>query len=107
MSSETDPSLGGGSLDIVRELGVELPWHTRRANLLVDGIRLADLIGQCTRVGEVELTINAETKPCGYMDELHPGLKDALSPDCRAGVYGRVTKAGEVKVGDRVTTMST
>jgi MOSC domain-containing protein YiiM len=92
--------------EVVRELGVELPWHTRRANVLVEGLRLADLIGRRIGVGEVEVTVNAETTPCGYMDELHPGLRDALSPDCRAGVYGRITKAGEIKIGDRITMMS-
>lgn len=91
--------------EVTRELKAELPWHTRRANVLVEGLNLAELIGKQIRIGAVELTVNAETKPCGLMDELHPGLRQALVPDCRGGVYGRVTRSGSFKLGDSVTLM--
>ena len=70
-------------LQVVRELGAELPWHTRRANVLVDAPELAYWIGKTIRVGGVEVAVKAETKPCGLMDQLHRGLKDALVPECR------------------------
>lgn len=85
---------------VVSELGAELPWHTRRANILVESEGLANLIGKSVQIGEVRLQINAETRPCALMDKLHNGLKNALVPDCRAGVYGRVVIGGEIKVGD-------
>ena len=48
------------------------------------------------------MQIGAETQPCELMDRLHAGLWDALKPNCRAGVYGKVLTGGEFKVGDRV-----
>lgn len=88
--------------EATRELEKELPWHTRRANVLVDAASLVELIGQTISVGDVRVRINAETKPCSLMDRLEPGLKAALTPDCRAGVYGRILNNGQLRVGDLV-----
>jgi MOSC domain-containing protein YiiM len=88
--------------DVTRELGAELPWHTRRANVLVDAPKLGHLIGKTVRVGEVEVGVLAETKPCELMDALHQGLRSALAPDCRGGVHGRVLRGGRFQVGDVV-----
>ena len=90
---------------VVRELGTELPWHTRRANVLVDAPTLSGWIGKTIRIGEVELAIKSETHPCGLMDRLHSGLKDALTPHCRAGVHGRVTRGGSFRVGDEISVL--
>ncbi len=84
------------------ELGTDLPWTTRRANVLTEGVDLGPLIGRSIRIGEVELEIGGETDPCGLMDKLHNGLKDALEPECRGGVYGRVVKGGKISIGDAV-----
>lgn len=89
--------------EVTAELRADLPWHTRRANVLVQGLKLADLKGRHIRVGEVEVAIEDETAPCGLMDRAHRGLKTALKPDCRGGVYGRVIRAGSFKVGDDIT----
>lgn len=88
--------------EATRELEKELPWHTRRANVLVDAAGLAELIGQTISVGDVRVQINAETKPCSLMDRLEPGLKAALTPDCRGGVYGRILNDGQLRIGDLV-----
>ena len=88
------------------ELGVELPWHTRRANVLVDCGSLANLIGATVRVGQVTLKITGETKPCALMDALHQGLRKALEPDCRGGIHGRVIESGVICVGDRLVAVS-
>lgn len=85
-----------------RELDAELSWHLRRANFLVSGIDLAGSIGRKIAIGEVEVWIHDETRPCGLMDEQHHGLKDALKPDCRGGVHGQVVAGGTVRVGDAV-----
>ena len=89
--------------EVTGELGVELPWHTRRANLLVEGLQMADLMDQRVHVGEVELKITGETKPCGLMDQQHGGLREALGPDLRGGVHGRVVRGGEIAVGDVIS----
>lgn len=82
------------------ELMVDLPWHTRRANVLVEGLDLAPLIGRRVRLGDVEVDIRGETHPCARMDALYEGLRRALEPDCRGGVYGQVVRGGTFRVGD-------
>jgi len=54
----------------MRELDRDLPWHTRRANVLVEADSLADLIGREVTVGAARLRITGETVPCGLMDKL-------------------------------------
>lgn len=84
------------------ELGVEIPWHTRRANLLIDGIDLASALGEVLRVGPVQIRIHGETRPCGIMDAQQPGLREALRPEVRGGVHGEVLAGGTIRVGDSV-----
>ncbi len=88
--------------ETLAELNTELPWHTRRANLLIEGLWLPDCIGRRLAVGEVWLDILGETKPCELMNEYHPGLEQALRPGVRAGVHGRVVRGGEIAVGASV-----
>src|SRR5262245_55348080 len=55
------------------ELGVaDLPWTTRRANLLVDGVDLRDKIGYDLRIGDAVLTVSGETRPCKVMEQAYP-----------------------------------
>jgi MOSC domain-containing protein YiiM len=85
--------------DVCRELGHDLPWHTRRANVLVEGVALGPLIGRRLRIGEVEVEVVAETEPCPRMDEAWPGLRAVLEPDCRGGVHGQIVRGGVIRVG--------
>ncbi|MDZ4859303.1 MAG: MOSC domain-containing protein [Candidatus Hydrogenedentes bacterium] len=88
--------------DAMQELDADLPWHTRRANVLVEGIDLSNLIGLVVRMGGVEVHIHGETEPCGLMDQLFDGLQAALKPDMRGGVHGQVIQGGAFAVGDYV-----
>ena len=88
--------------DVCRELGVSLPWSIRRANVLIEGIDLGETIGKQLRIGEVRLQVHGETRPCGLMDQQHQGLRDALIPHCRGGVFAEVLVGGAIRVGDRV-----
>jgi MOSC domain-containing protein YiiM len=89
--------------DACAELGTDLPWTYRRANLLIDGLRFsAEDVGRIIRIGDAELQIMLETDPCPRMDAQHPGLTAALLPHWRAGVCCRVLKGGQVRVGDSV-----
>ena len=81
-------------------LGSELPWTTRRANVLVEGLALAEEVGKTIRIGSVALLITDETDPCLRMEEQVAGLRDALAPEWRGGVTCRVTAGGSIAVGD-------
>ena len=83
------------------ELGVVLPWVTRRANLLVEGI-VPPREGGRLRIGDLLLEVTQETQPCHLMEAAHRGLKRALTPEWRGGVCCRVVKGGRIRVGDDV-----
>ena len=86
----------------IDELGVDLPWHTRRANVLVETDSLLHLISHTIAIGPVRVKVHNETKPCQVMDQLHPGLMHALVPQGRGGVYGEILTGGIIRVGDPV-----
>jgi MOSC domain-containing protein YiiM len=88
--------------EVQRELDAAIPWPTRRANVLVSGLRPQQLMKKRVRLCEVELDILGETKPCERMDQAHDGLKNALKPDMRGGVYGSVVRPGRIRVGDTI-----
>ncbi len=80
-----------------------LPWYVRRANLLVQGIRLPREPGSIIAIGKsLRIEVTCECDPCSRMDEILPGLKIALLPDWRGGVLGRVLCDGEIAIGDEV-----
>lgn len=86
-----------------QEIGAELPWTTRRANLLVDGVEFDETwVGSKIRIGEVELVVTRQTDPCSRMDAQHQGLTAALLPEWRGGVCCDVIKPGHIKLGDQV-----
>ena len=84
------------------DLGTELPWTTRRANILVEGLQLAGERGSTIRIGDLALFVTDETDPCQRMDEQAAGLRQALAPDWRGGVTCRVAQSGSIQVGDSV-----
>lgn len=85
-----------------RELGADLPWTARRANLLVEGVRLPRQADALVRIGDVVLRVSCETDPCHRMDEAAHGLRDALAPDWRGGVCCEVVTPGRIAQGDPV-----
>jgi MOSC domain-containing protein YiiM len=89
--------------DACNELQQDIPWTTRRANLLVDDFDLPRTIGAVLAVGPVRLRITGEVDPCSRMEEQCPGLRAALQPDWRGGVSCTVLQGGTVTIGDAVT----
>ena len=83
----------------------DLAWTVRRANLLVEGVRLPRAKGSVLQVGPVVLEITAQTNPCQRMEEAHAGLVSALHPQWRGGVTCRVREGGQVTIGDGVTVL--
>src|SRR5271156_4890454 len=85
-----------------QDLGMEIPWTKRRANLVLGGTDLRDTEGALILIGDVRLEIADENPPCRVMDIQQDGLRKALKPDWRAGVSCRVLTGGKIKVGDAV-----
>ncbi len=84
------------------EIGAELDWTVRRANILVKGLDLPSLINQKVHIGSALIEVIGEVTPCHLMDEVHQGLEAALEPDFRGGVYAQVTTEGVVTIGDPI-----
>jgi MOSC domain-containing protein YiiM len=84
------------------ELGVAAPPSSRRANIVIRGLDLEDTIGRRVRLGPVLIQVHGETDPCEMMDRVAPGLKEALIPHRRAGVFGAVIEGGSIAIGDAV-----
>ena len=83
-------------------LGREVDPAARRANLLVRGIDLRDSRDRTLVVGACRILVGGETRPCDRMDEAAWGLQEALRPEWRGGVYGRVLEGGPIRLGDPV-----
>lgn len=80
-----------------------VPWYERRANLLVQGLRLPRERGAIIGIGaSLRIEMTGECEPCSRMEEIVPGLKAVLIPDWRGGVLGKVIADGEIAVGDEI-----
>lgn len=88
--------------EVQQNLDTDIPWHSRRANVLTEGVVMAELLGKTIRVGAIRLRIEGETEPCQRMEAIHTGLQSSLEPACRGGVYGRVLQGGSIRVGDSI-----
>ena len=84
------------------EVGADLPWTTRRSNLLVEGIELPREPGTIIAIGNVRLRSTREIDPCFRMDEQKQGLTKALQPDWRGGIGCEVLSGGKISIGDSV-----
>jgi len=84
-------------------VGADVPWQERRANLLVEGLKLPRRTGAVIAIGaSLRIETTGECDPCSRMEDVAPGLKAALLPFWRGGVLGKVLADGEIAVGDEV-----
>jgi len=86
-----------------QQLGTDISWLLRRVNFLVEGLDFQETVGCALMIGEARIIIRGETKPCALMDYQHQGLREALKPNWRGGVFGEVLKGATVNIGDKVT----
>lgn len=83
-----------------RVLGRPVDPSARRANVLVSGGDGRRFVGRTIRLGGVTLEVKGLVAPCDAMDRAAQGLKDALAPDGRAGIWGRVVEGAVLRPGD-------
>ena len=57
-------------------------------------------LGQRLAIGDAEFEVSMICDPCELMEEVRPGLQAEI--DGRRGMLARVTKTGEVAVGDEL-----
>lgn len=88
---------------LMRELKTNAPPSSRRANLMLSGVSLANTRGRTLRVGGVRLVVGGETTPCERMDEAVPGLRAVMKPHWGGGVFAQVLDDGVITVGDAVS----
>lgn len=80
---------------------LELEPGTIKENITTRGLKVQELQeGQRVRAGEALLEVAGPCHPCHLMDEIRPGLQQALRG--RRGVLCRVVEGGALKRGDRI-----
>jgi MOSC domain-containing protein YiiM len=87
---------------VQQDLGMAVDPSARRANILVRDIDFDDSRGKLLQLGPCVIRVHGETRPCHQMDEAQEGLRNALRPNWRGGVFGEILEGGTIHIGDRV-----
>ena len=88
--------------ELMGQMSAGLDPATRRANVLLPGIDLIESTGKTIRIGEVELIVRGETRPCRQMEAALPGLEEAMNDRWGGGAWTEVVTGGTIRGGDAV-----
>lgn len=88
--------------ELMENYNQNLPPQTRRANLLVSDICLKNSRKKILMIGNCEIEIFGETKPCERMDKAIFGLQQSMYENWRGGAFGKAVTSATIHVGDKV-----
>jgi MOSC domain-containing protein YiiM len=73
-----------------------------RENITLEGLDLRSVLtGSLLNLGQSTLLVQGECTPCSQMDDIRPGLQNALQS--QRGILASVVKGGSVRIGDTVS----
>jgi MOSC domain-containing protein YiiM len=84
------------------ELAIDLEASETRRNLVVRGLRLADLVGVVFLVGSVEVRGDEICEPCSHLDPVRRDPRVLKGLVRRGGLRASILGAGHIAVGDRI-----
>lgn len=87
-----------------RDVGREVDPAGRRANVLLSGGNGVRYLDTRLRLGATVVEIKGITDPCAIMNRAAEGMREALVPDGRAGIWGQIVAGGEIRLGDDLRT---
>ena len=94
-------------LNFLAGLGIELQPGWMGENILLDAVSVMPLsLGTRLHIGDALVELTEIRNPCYQLDEMHPGVLEAVqnsgpAPDHRnAGMLARVVRGGLVRRGD-------
>ena len=81
---------------------LEVPVGSLKENITTEMLTLSDLKpGDSIIAGEARFEITMECEPCSHLEEVRPGLRNQVAG--RRGLLARVTRGGELRVGQPLT----
>lgn len=86
---------------LMNDFQVDLSLKTRRANLIISGLNLENSKKKILVIGNCEIGIFGETKPCARMDQAEQGLQKAMI-QWKGGAFGKALTDGNINIGDKV-----
>ena len=94
------------SLDAIEsDTGVVIPAQKSRRNIITEGVRLNDLVGQRFSLGGVEMEGVEVCQPCAKMGEVlrEDKAKVVKALVHRSGLRARIVRGGTIHTGDPIT----
>lgn len=88
------------SYELVKTYGIEMPHGYLGENILIDYNPYALQIGSQLKIGDTILEISQQCTICNHLAVLDVKIPTLLKHD--RGIFAKVVKEGEIKIGDGV-----